>query len=214
MLVWHTLAFPPPEGQMAGYTGDLMALESTLDVALKEWDAVCRAMEQGRQLILLRKGGIHESSGEFELETPRFVMFPTFVHQSLGMLKPAEHGKLVLAAVEPAEVEIRLAGEVTGIIQLTDRKQMQAIEDAHVWTDPLIEMRFNYRPQNPLYLLLVRAYALNAPVRLANTPAYAGCKSWVPLERPLDVSNARPILDDETYAGRTSQIVQRVKSAV
>jgi len=27
---------------------------------------------------------------------------------------------------------------------------MDALEDEHVWAKPLIDMRFNYKPQNPL----------------------------------------------------------------
>ena len=34
-----------------------MALPDSLPVALKEWATVCRALETGRQMILLRKGG-------------------------------------------------------------------------------------------------------------------------------------------------------------
>jgi len=55
---------------------------------------------------------------------------------------------------------------------------MNAIETEHIWTSPLIDMRFNYKPQNPLYLLLVRTYRLAKPVTVDNTPEYAGCKSW------------------------------------
>ena len=65
---------------------------------------------------------------------------------------------------------------------------MDALDAEHIWTTPLIDMRFNYKPQNPLYLLLVRAYSLAKPVTVANTPAYAGCKSWVPLDEAIDVS--------------------------
>ena len=36
--------------------------------ALKEWAVVARALGSGRQTLLLRKGGIHERRGEFEVE--------------------------------------------------------------------------------------------------------------------------------------------------
>ena len=49
----------------------------------------------------------------------------------------------------------------------------------------MIDYRFNYKPENPLYLLLVRAYRLHEPVVIENTPAYAGCKSWVPLDQAV-----------------------------
>ena len=54
-----------------------MALPDRLRVALKEWAPVCSALETGRQIILLRKGGIHESGGEFEVENRQFVLFMT-----------------------------------------------------------------------------------------------------------------------------------------
>ena len=50
-----------------------MAVPDRLRVALKEWASVCSALETGRQIILLRKGGIHESGGEFEVENRQFV---------------------------------------------------------------------------------------------------------------------------------------------
>ena len=77
---------------------------------------------------------------------------------------------------------------------------MDALADEHIWTPPLIDMRFGYKPENPLYLLLVRAYRLHEPTTVANTPAYAGCKSWVPLEQEVAVGDALPVLDDVLYA--------------
>jgi hypothetical protein len=67
-------------------------------------------------------------------------------------------------------------------------------------------MRFNYRPENPLYLLLVRSYRLGSPVTVENTPAYAGCKSWVPLEQPIDTGGATPVLSDADYEAHRSRI--------
>ena len=87
---------------------------------------------------------------------------------------------------------------------------MDRLADQHIWDEPLIDMRFNYRPQNPLYLLLVRVYVLPSEIEIENTPAYAGCKSWVPLEKPVDVSNATPVLSDADYAQRREMILQRL----
>jgi hypothetical protein len=182
----------------------------TLNIALKEWASVCDALVEGRQMILLRKGGIHEAAGEFELENPRFVLFPTYLHQNLSMLKASEHGRFVAASAEPARVTLTAVGEVTDILQLQSRGQMEAIEEEHIWTRPLIEMRFNYRPENPLYLMLVRVYRLAEPVTVENTPAYAGCKSWVPLERPVETAGAEAVLDDGAYQAQRERIRERI----
>lgn len=188
-----------------------MPLPPQLHVALKEWATVCTALEQGRQILLLRKGGIHETGGEFHLEHPRFLLFPTYLHQNKEMLKPTEHAGFVAATAEPARITLSAAGEVTDIIQLKSRAQMDTLDDQHVWTKPLIDMRFNYRPDNPLYLLLVRAYKLERPITVENTPAYAGCKSWVPLTRPVQATDSVPTLPDPAYEAKRSVILDRLK---
>jgi hypothetical protein len=185
-----------------------MALPHSLKIALKEWATVCHALETGRQMLLLRKGGIYEASGEFELENPQFLLFPTYLHQNLAMLKPADQAGFEPRASEPQQIRISAAGEVTDIVQLKSRAQMDALDAEHVWTSPLIDMRFNYKPQNPLYLMLVRAYRLAEPVTVENTPEYAGCKSWVPLEQTIDMTAATPVIDDAAYETKRASIVR------
>lgn len=187
-----------------------MAWPSSLQVALKEWNTVCHALESGTQIILLRKGGIYESSGEFELENRQFLLFPTFVHQKLEMLKPEAREGFESRSEEPGQIRVSAAGVVTDILRLTSRQQMDAIDAEHIWTAPLIDMRFNYKPENPLYLLLVRAYRLRAPLMIDNTPAYAGCKSWVPLDHAIPTGEALPVLDDLRFEVKRKQIIDRI----
>ena len=186
------------------------ALPDQLKIALKEWAVVCDALETGNQIILLRKGGIYEASGEFELENPQFILFPTYLHQNAGMLKPALRDSPKPVTTEPDKIELRTAGAVTNIIQLNDRKQIDAIDDEHVWATPLIDMRFNYKPQNPLYLMIVRAFRLPKPIIVANTPAYAGCKSWLPLDESISLAGLAPALDDAAFEARRNSILHRL----
>ena len=183
-----------------------MELPGQLNVALKEWASVCSALEEGRQIILLRKGGILEAIGGFELEHPQFFLFPTYLHQNAQMLKEPERKRLVALKEEPEEIILSSAATVTDIIRLRDRAQMDRLEHEHVWTSPLIDMRFNYRPQNPLYLLLLRVYRLGGPIEIANTPEYAGCKSWVPLTRPMQTGGATAAIDESSFEARRSGI--------
>jgi hypothetical protein len=184
-----------------------MALNQSLNVALKEWHSACRALESGRQILLLRKGGIHESSDGFELEHGQFLLFPTYVHQNLNMLKQDAHEGFESHATEPQRITLTGAAEVTDILRLKYREQMNALESEHIWTSPLIDMRFNYKPQNPLYLLLVRAFRLHEPIEIENTPDYAGCKSWVPLVRDISTNRATPAIEDAAYEKRRRRIV-------
>ncbi len=189
-----------------------MAWPTSLQVGLKEWAVVCRALEQGRQSVLLRKGGISESVGGFGIENCEFLLFPTYLHQNLEMLKSSEHAGFEAHSAEPDTVSITAAGVITDIIELKSRAQIEAIDDEHVWTAPLIDMRFNYRPKNPLYLLLVRTFRLRTLAMLANTPAYAGCKSWVTLDQPVASCDALPVMDDVKYKHRRKSILDRVNA--
>ena len=184
-----------------------MTLPAEISVALKEWATVCRALEDGRQILLLRKGGIYEAAGEFELEHRQFLLFPTYLHQNLKMLKASEHAGFEPATAEPAKIRISAAAQVTDILPVASRAAMDALNDQHVWAPPLIDMRFNYKPQNPLYLLLLRAFRLTDPVTIDNTPAYAGCKSWVPLETPISTTGLLTVLDEARYQNRRQAIL-------
>jgi hypothetical protein len=188
-----------------------MAMLESLQVGLKEWAAVCAALEAGRQIVLLRKGGILEARGGFQIQHQQFLLFPTYLHQNAEMLKPDARTGLEPHAAEPSQIELRLAAEVTDIVPLSSRSQIDAIDDEHIWTPPLIDMRFNYKPKNPLYLLLLRCWRLPRAVTIQNTPAYAGCKSWVPLEQAVATTGARPVLDDSAHATRRQEILRRVQ---
>jgi hypothetical protein len=170
-----------------------------IDVALKDWHAVCRAIERGRQVIMLRKGGIHETEGRFDIEHREFLLYPTFLHQKLDWVKPADRQGIESRMTEPDVVEIRSMARVTDIVRIGSREQVDAIASSHIYLPPLIDMRFNYKPQNPLYVLIVRGYSLCEPVTIQTTPLYAGCKSWVPLENKIDITNATPALSDADF---------------
>jgi len=182
-------------------------LLNSIDVALKEWASVVAALESGRQILLLRKGGILEQGNKnrFSITHNEFVFFPTYLHQSRGELKPEIAFEPM--AAEPESLRISLAGMVTDILKVQAREQIDRLDDQHVWTRSLIDMRFNYKPQNPLYLMLIRAYRLHEPVSLVNTPAFAGCKSWVPLEQSIRMNNAVAVLDDDKYERRRKIIL-------
>ncbi len=188
----------------------MVKLPQSLNVALKEWATVCHALTTGRQMILLRKGGIYEASGEFELEHPAFLLFPTYLHQKPEQLKPKARPTYAPHAREPETIDIAGAAVVSDIVRLHSRQQMDSLDGEHIWLPPLIDMRFGYRPENPLYLLIVRAYRLSQPMTLHNTPAYAGCKSWVPLVEPASTADAATVLDEAHYESRRRAILDHL----
>src|ERR687889_2309993 len=63
-------------------------------IALKEWAIVCKALEKGKQMLLLRKGGIMEYRKGFEVKHNEFLLYPTFEHQSVESIKVEYKEKL------------------------------------------------------------------------------------------------------------------------
>lgn len=180
----------------------------SLSIALKEWSVLCDALAAGRQLMLLRKGGILDSAAGFEPEHPAFLLFPTFVHQNAAMLKPPFREGLIASATEPSTITLAVFATVHAIHKLTSRDQMYRLDDQHIWSPPLIDMRFNYRPKNPLYLLVLRAWRLRTPAVIDNSLTYAGCMSWVPLDLPIDCRSATPAVTDADFVTRAAAIAK------
>ena len=52
-----------------------------MPIAFKEWSLVCDALGDGRQSIILRKGGIAEGRDGFQFKHREFFLFPTHFHE-------------------------------------------------------------------------------------------------------------------------------------
>jgi hypothetical protein len=171
-------------------------------IAFKEWAAVCRAIGDGSQSIILRKGGIAETDGEFRPEYDRFFLFPTYFHERerTGLKQSAQAFAETAERDRPPEetIRIQLAVEVATVRHVTDLSAIRALDSFHVWSADEIERRFNYRTPG-LYVLIVRCLRLPATIDLPNLADYAGCKSWVPLAANLDWAGAVPVLDEPAF---------------
>ncbi len=63
-------------------------------LALKEWAVAVRALVKGKQILMLRKGGIHRDDKEFRVVHPEFLLYPTYEHQNIELLKEESHQDL------------------------------------------------------------------------------------------------------------------------
>jgi len=154
-----------------------------LDLALKEWRIICQLLAQGRTALLLRKGGVHEDGGpgRFKLEHDRFALFPATEHENFEWVKPEYREGFEPVAPQQSTVLISGWAQVAKIWQIPSRQAFDQLDDLHPWEKPQIDMRFNYKPDRPLYLMALRAYRLIEPKPVAVTQHYWGCKSWVDL---------------------------------
>ena len=151
--------------------------------AFKEWAAICRALAQGRQDVILRKGGIVEPAGGFRVEQPEFLLMPTFLHQSAEQLIPEARDLLVdIDADRPAEgtVEFRHVARVREALRIRDMADLGAFRPRHVWSDAVVAERF-HRWRDELHVLVIDVEPLPEPLTLLWHESYGGCKSWVSL---------------------------------
>ena len=152
--------------------------------AFKEWAAICRALASGRQDVILRKGGIVEPGGAFRPEHARFLLLPTFLHQSAESLVPQARDLLVgIDDDRPPESSVVFThvAFVQAAHRITDRRALDAYRDRHVWAESVVDERF-HRWQDELHVLEVTVTPLPSPVVLPWQESYGGCRSWVELE--------------------------------
>jgi hypothetical protein len=174
-----------------------------LRTAFKEWAVICRALAEGRQSLILRKGGIAEDGGQFRPEHDRFLLYPTFFHeQHRTGIKPD-----LLPLLEAVEADRPPTGRlrfthfaaVSAVSHVSDLDRALALDTLHGWTADTVRQRFHYRTPG-LFVLTVRVCRLAQPAEVVERPEYAGCKTWVELDTVVDMAGAAPVLSDEAFA--------------
>jgi hypothetical protein len=176
--------------------------------AFKEWAVICRALAEGKQTLILRKGGIAEQGGVFRPEHGRFWLYPTFVHQQEHGIKPAAQELLqATVADRPAAGRVRISHfvEVPGVYHVRELGPALLLGKLHLWTDDTVKQRFAYREPG-LYVLPARVYRAKQAVEIPETDYYAGCKSWVELEQDIDTEESQPVLADDQFRTELNRI--------
>ena len=161
-------------------------------IALKEWNIVCRALEEGKQILLLRKGGIMEYRDGFEVKHNKFLLYPTFEHQSNESLKEKykkEFGENIVQDKKRNEIDalngintLRLFARIHDVIEISDKKVLTKLDDYHIWDDKYVLTRMDYNPNKPLSVLLLRVFKIREPLVVDIQDQWSGCKSWINIE--------------------------------
>jgi hypothetical protein len=183
--------------------------------ALKEWAVVCKGLEEGRQTILLRKGGIMERKDGFELKHNDFYIFPTYEHQSRDLLQQdyADKFEAVLQS-KPIDDQnaICLYAKVNFITETFNRDMLYDLRDFHIWNEKYISLRMNYNPEKPLSIVLLRVYRLNTALNVTLSPQQAGCRSWIDFQLPSmedsEDNIGKPVLSNDTFHERQSHLME------
>ena len=200
------------------------ALQTT--TALKEWDAVVAALEQGSQALLIRKGGLDDPGGRLPVPEGWFWLYPTLFHERAVFLKPEYHALLVpgmhrrprseaVALARPEEhprpvgvgmVALRAVAEVAGCVVAPSLESLRALTPRTVWTDKYPTLRYKWRPQERPLVLVLRVAVLDEPVEIRERREYGGCRSLVELVDPPDATGARALWSEDRVADEVDTV--------
>ncbi len=178
-------------------------------IALKEWAVTVQALARGEQILLLRKGGIHESSKDFRVLHPEFLLYPTYEHQKAELLQPAYRpalGALLEQPRDPGEITFTHFARMEEAVELSEQGKVDDLEPHYIWTTAYAQSRLHWKPMLPLSVMLLRVYRLETPVTVPWIPEYGGCTSWVEdlVEAPL--GNMEPVISDEEFRRRVDEV--------
>jgi hypothetical protein len=167
-----------------------------------------QALVTGKQILLLRKGGLYERQGRFSTEPTEFFFFPTYVHQmEQGVTSEAAPDLQAALASRPTEGQIAISSYATvaGLHWIDSHERLDRLVGFHCWTPETIEKRFFYKTPG-LYLFALRVYQLPQIYMLPMLKRYAGCRSWVELGEQLSAEGAAPVLKDEVFSERVREV--------
>ena len=181
---------------------------------LKEWATVVRALEHGKQTVILRKGGILETASGFKIESKKFLLFPTWEHQEAKHVKSEYHDFLNQTLNQKPKEGYNT---ITSIAEVLDEKDISADEimidnlsSFHIWSDEYIKERINWMPEKPLKAIFLRTYKI-PQIDIALQPDFEGCKSWIELNS--NQNSGQSVLTDleiKTELNRFREIVNEI----
>ena len=177
-------------------------------IAFKEWAVIIDALGRGEQILILRKGGISEDRGGFQMEHPEFLLFPTLFHQQREAVLPAAQKRFDEIAKKfptPEILRLEFFAKVVDCRKLDSLAEAEHLRGQHFWRDEVIAERFDWGKSKNIFAMAVRVFRLPNAIELPNAPDYAGCKSWINLEREIVVDDAKPVLTDKIFAEKLAK---------
>jgi hypothetical protein len=193
-----------------------MLLPADSDLALKEWAVAVRAISQGDQIMILRKGGIHRDDKNFRIVHSEFLLYPTFEHQREDLVKSPYANDLRSTIDEndvPGLVTLSYFCRVTDKFEVSEEDSLASVSGEHIWSEDYARQRLHWRPKQPLTIALVRAYELQQPQALPVLAEYGGCKSWVELGQSVPLGQLRSVLSDQEYEMKADVVRQALGGA-
>lgn len=188
-------------------------MQPSINIAFKEWAVVVDALGRGRQVVILRKGGIAEDRGTFRVDHEQFWLFPTLFHQQMESVLPEARQAFeqVKSRFQPDNhVRIEFLAKAEKVIECEDWPKLKSLGGQHIWKESVVEDRFRWGKSNGLHVIVARVCRLPQPVIVPLLPAYGGCKSWVEMEKSIATGGSKPVLSDKEFEEKANQVLSRL----
>ena len=158
--------------------------------ALKEWSNVVGALARGEQILLIRKGGIADP--DFGVEAERFYLYPTYFHQGESEARPS--------------ITVTHWCEVVRTWSVKEREALERLEPLVALPRETLEARYNFRPDQALYVIAVRTWELAQPAEVQYRDEYGGCRSWISVDEEIGVDGSRPVLEEAALDAKIAHV--------
>ncbi|MGB0579378.1 MAG: DUF1802 family protein, partial [Limisphaerales bacterium] len=171
--------------------------------AFKDWAIVVDALGRGDQIIILRKGGISEGRGGFQMQHDEFLLFPTRYHQQGEMVTPEAAGRWseIEANFPPEDVlRFEFCAQVEEWHEVQSLEQANQLRGQHIWKDQIIADRYEWGREQKIFAIALRVFQLPDAVDLPMLKEYGGCKSWIEVAQEIDTTQTKPVLSDGELA--------------
>ena len=186
----------------------MVSTNTKCQIAFKEWAVAVDALMSGEQVMLIRKGGISEDSKHFTVIHDKFLLYPTYEHQALELIKPSFQKNLEKyqnSTTIQDPVTFSSWAEVIEVIELSDKDNLDSLSQFHIWTNDYAESRLRWKPSFPLSIMILKVHLLKTPLGIPYQDHFGGCKSWVELQQSLELEQ-NPVLNASELANTISII--------
>ena len=186
-----------------------MTTPDKCQMALKEWAITCEAIGNGDQILLLRKGGIHEDGKDFRVIHREFLLYPTYEHQKADLLRPEHQPALADLLERPRDdkqITFTHFARAEEVLELEEQEKVDDLAPHYIWTTGYAHSRLRWKPMLPLSVMLLRAYRLGAPVTVPWITEYSGCTSWVEVLKDVPLGRLEPVLSDSEFQRQVDEI--------
>ena len=208
-LRWNFPVLTTPDA-----TPTFIPMKNSNDVAFKESAIVCQALEEGKQTLVLRKGGVMEEGGVLKPEHDEFFIYPTYDPNVAEGIKadwrPRIH-KLDKDAKDTKHVHFRIYATVDSVLKVTNWEAAKSLVPFTVLTEQAIEKEFRSSDWEGFYLFLLRVYSLAVPMDLPRKASHDKPSIFVPLGASLFTIGAFPVIPEGAWPYTRDKIHKMVQ---